>query len=245
MSAVIFSSKPGRGLPTQAQVPSTAATALSGARSPDDSGRSGCFTQRSNENSCLLTLFSKTLMPSDRRFLEKIKRKLEANNNQLDNGCFAGWNASTIEKNLEKINQIDRALKNPKSVKIDVKKVSFSTGLSHLKIHEIQRSIYLVNEDQEVYQGMKKIGLSAFHIELLNFRKEINKEINKEIESHQDIPVSGKSQKREALGTFQNDFDEFLKSIPLNLSKKELETPYSQKFNELKQSFREIMIKKD
>lgn len=243
MSAVIFSSKPWQEFPTQAQAQATVAGALSDARSPDASGRSGRDTERSSQNSFISMLYSTTLTHLDESVLEEKKLKLDDENKKLllNKGCFAGWNASTIGKNQEKINQINSALKNPKSVKIEFKQVSFSIGLSHLKIHEIQRSISLDSE----YLCMNKISLSAFQAKLLNFRNEINKEIRKEIQSHQDIPVSGISQKIEGLETLQNNFEEFLKSIPLNLSKKELETLYSQRFDELKQNFNKIMIKKD
>lgn len=219
---------------TQAQVPSTAATALSGARSHG----SGRDNERSSQNSLISMLYSTTLTHLDESVLEK-KLKLDSENNKLlsNKGCFAGWNASTIEKNQDKIEQIKSALKNHENVKIVVKIVGHNYGLGPEKNYEILRSIYLDRE----YLCMNKISLSAFQATLLEFRNEINKEI----ESHQDIPVSGKSQKIQELETLQNKFDEFLNNIPVDVSQKELESTYSQEFNELKQSFKKIMIKKD
>ena len=158
MSAIICSLKPEKVFPKQASELPTVAETLIGARSADDSGRSGRDTERSSTNSLLLMLNSTKLTPLDTKVLNEIKLRLNDENNKLlsNKRCFAGWNASTIKNNQDKIGQINWALENPESVKVEVKQASFSRGLSDLKIHEIQRSMYLVNGNQG-YLGMNKL----------------------------------------------------------------------------------------
>jgi hypothetical protein len=219
---------------TQNNLPSNAASALSDARSSDSSGRSGRDTERSSQNSLLSMLNLNILTTQDRDVLNYIKSQLQRENETLQKGCFAVLNGSTIRKNQEKINQIESALTNPKSVKIDVKVLPFSLGLSHEKKHQIQRSIYLVNQDQ-VYLGMNKIDLSELHVKVLDFSKSINKIIEKE--KNQDISCKDKTHNIEELKNLQKNFDNFLESILIDPSKKQLEENYRQQFEAFKEKF--------